>query len=274
MSTAAELGYRLGKQAFMEEKKAYASIPLSPIIGGAVASHYSDPGDKDKLYTVLKGALYGTLGGAVGGIGGGALGAAAGAGIGRLAGGSAALPLGLAGMGLGALGGGGYGAYKGGRMAAYKQGPEQESKKEPEKKPAKESAKESKQEKKGAEAEKQPNTSDKPLKPLAAEQPAAANQKSVEAETEASNNHPSASPAKPANKPAGTDEHGSTEQIPDKQKTQKRAALRRAEILSVLYKFGNCSKTMKKKIKKAELRETIRSVGVEKVAALVSALRA
>jgi hypothetical protein len=261
MSTAAELGFKLGR-----EKSAQIPI-LEPVIGGITASHYSDPGDKEKLYTVLKGALYGTGGALLGALGGGLAGAGLGYGAGRLAGaGSRAMEHAVAIPAVGgAVAGDLYGAYKGGRAAAYKKEPEQETKKEPKQEP--------KQEKKGAEVEEQPNTSDKQLKPLAADKPAASDQKPATTETQPSNQHPSASPAKPANEPAGTEEHGSTEQIPDKQKTQKRAALRRAEILSVLYKFGSCSKTMKKKIKKAELRETIKSVGVEKVAALVSALR-
>ena len=104
----------------------------------------------------------------------------------------------------------------------------------------------------------QPGTSDKPLKPLDASKPAAKDQKPEKAELEPLNNHPSASPAKPSDKPLGG-EHGSIKQ------EQKKAAYKKAEILSLLYKFG-CDAVCSKTKKKSAMKKAIKAAGVEKVA--------
>lgn len=118
----------------------------------------------------------------------------------------------------------------------------------------------------------QPETSSKPVKPLAAEQPASADQAAVAVRPQVNASHPSASPAPVANTPAAAPRASVRQEQPEKppkpkttDEALKEAALHKAEILSILYKHGAMIVRGEQE-KKAALRAVIRSYGISKVA--------
>ena len=105
-----------------------------------------------------------------------------------------------------------------------------------------------------------PDTTKKPFKPLTADQPAASGQRAKEQECSFPSINPSASPAPPSNKPA------EGKHTADKQ--EKKAAFKRAEIYSILYKYAH---ERSFQIKKAALKSSIRWVGLDAVIGAINA---
>lgn len=121
----------------------------------------------------------------------------------------------------------------------------------------------------------QPETSDKKFKPLDASQPASADQKGVAVKPWPNSSNPSASPAPVANTPANCPRGAVKQDQPEKPPKPhtkddkiKEAALRRAEVLSILYKHGAYIES-EEYTKKAALKAVIRAHGIEKVAYVI-----